>query len=517
MTALAETDDAGRRLHEWFRTGARVNPDGGALLLGSRVWTYAEAEDTARRWAGSLRSAVQRPRRVGLLAAHSAESYLGLLATLFSGAAVVPLNPVVPQSRNAELARRVGLDALVVDAAGMPQIPAILDAVPSLTVLAPSIPRPPGRPGAVWLGPADCAAGALDPLPRPSARDIAYVLFTSGSTGRPKGVPISHANIDHFLSVAHDRYRLGPGDRVCQATEQTFDVALFNQFLAWGSGTLLCPASPRERLQPVEFVDEHDITVWSSVPGVIAFAQAQGMLPPGSMTGLRWSLFAGEQLRREHAEAWQAAAPGSIVENLYGPTELTIVCTAYRWRPAASPAHCVHGAVPIGEPLPGTRTHVLPDPAAPGRGELCVRGPQQFGGYLDPADDAGRFLHHEGRRWFRTGDLVETHPQAGLVFLGRADNQVKIRGHRVELGEIEAIFLAHHPVTEAVAVVPSAMADAVVVFYSGPPIAAQESRARLRELVPEYLVPARIIRLPALPRTAHGKVDRMRLRELAAE
>ncbi|MFI0479689.1 AMP-binding protein [Actinomadura sp. 9N215] len=517
MTAPTGASGTGRLLHEWFREGAERNPGGGALLLNGRIWPYEEVGNTALRWAGAILSRLPRPRRVGLLAAHSEESYIGLLAVLMSGAAVILLNPASPAARNADLARRAELDALVVDATGLPHVSAIAETLPSLIVVAPRIARPTAYTGKAWIGPRDTAPVPRDRLPRPAYHDTAYVLFTSGSTGRPKGVPITHANIDHFLSVNHDRYRLGHVDRVSQTFEQTFDVAMMNLFLAWGSGALLCPASGRDRLQPVSFINTRNITVWSSVPGAISFALSQGMLPHSCMNALKWSFFAGEKLHREHVEAWQAAAPNSIVENLYGPTEATITCTAYRWDPALSAAHCINGAVPIGLPSPGLLHHVLRGSTDAPYGELCVSGPQMFGGYLDPSDDIGRFIRHEGRRWFRTGDLVQTDPEAGLVFLGRVDDQVKVRGHRVEPGEVEAVFRELHRVDEAVAVLPSPGDDSLVMFYSGAVVAEEPARSQLRDRVPEYMVPARIIRLPRIPRSAHGKVDRARLRNLGRE
>lgn len=513
----------GRLLHDWFYLGAEQNPYGGALLLNGRIWLYKEVADTALRWAAALLSGPTRPRRVGLLASHSEESYIGLLAVLLSGAAAVPLSPASPPVRNADTARWAGLDMLIVDAAGIPHISEIARRVPSLTIFAPRAAPPSGYAGKAWIGPESTGPVPRDRLPRPSYHDTAYLLFTSGSTGRPKGVPISHANIDHFLSVNHERYGLGRKDRVSQIFEQTFDVAMSNIFLAWASGSLLCPASRRDRLQPVAYVNARGITMWFSVPGVIAFALSQGMLPQKCMNGLRWCLFVGEKLHRDHAEAWQAAAPNSTVENVYGPTEVTITCTAYRWDPALSPAHCVNGVVPIGTPSPGLDYHILKNSAdaeraeRAERGELCICGPQMFQGYLDPSDDIDRFLWYRGRRWYRTGDIVQTDPEAGLVFLGRVDDQVKIRGYRVEPGEVEAVFREQYRVDEAAAVLSASAGDSLLMFYSGDVIPEEQARARLRKILPEYMIPARIIWLPRIPRTAHGKVDQSQLRILSRE
>jgi acyl-CoA synthetase (AMP-forming)/AMP-acid ligase II len=236
---------------------------------------------------------------------------------------------------------------------------------------------------------------------------------------------------------------------------------------------------------------------------------------------LRWSLFCGEPLPRASAEAWQTAAPNSAVENLYGPTELTIACLVHRWDPKRSPESCVNDVVPIGIPFEGL-TAILLDadlrPVAAGEaGELCVSGPQTVPGYWNaPQKTAEQFVTIElpdGRRerFYRTGDRVRCLPGGEYVYLGRTDHQIKVMGHRVELSEVEAALARHPGVSQAVAVgwpVKDGSAEGLVAFVSGVELDPARITAGLRQVLPDYMTPRRVIVLDALPLNANGKVDR---------
>ncbi|MFI5833396.1 amino acid adenylation domain-containing protein [Micromonospora sp. NPDC051300] len=488
-------------LHQWFHRSAERVPEAVALEVDGESVTYRELHEIAGGLAGRIRAQVgRRPRAVGLLAARSLPAYAGYLAALRAGAVVVPLNPAFPAARNARLCRDAGVDALVVDAAGAAVAADVAGAAATLRLDGPPAPA------------------VEEPAVRPD--DVAYLLFTSGSTGRPKGVPIRHRNVDAYLARCLDVYRVGPGDRLSQSFDLTFDPSVFDMFVAWGGGATLVVPQPDEVLTPVRFVNERRITHWFSVPSVVSLARRMRMLSPGAMPGLRHSLFAGEQLTVEQARAWAAAAPGSVVENLYGPTELTVTCTAYRLPadPARWPATS-NGTVPIGDVHDDLDAIVRGEDGTTGGddGELCVAGAQCFAGYLDPADDEDRFVEYAGRRYYRTGDRVRRE-HGTLVHHGRLDDQVKLRGYRIELGEVEMVLRGHPGVQDAVVLALGAGDDvSLQAVYTGAAGIAAELSGRCADRLPGYMVPARIHHVAALPTNGNGKTDRRRTAALVGD
>jgi acyl-coenzyme A synthetase/AMP-(fatty) acid ligase len=247
-----------------------------------------------------------------------------------------------------------------------------------------------------------------------------------------------------------------------------------------------------------------------------------GALKPRVFPALRWSLFCGEPLTREMAETWSAAAPTSTVENLYGPTETTIACTAYRWDPQSSPSECDRGIVPIGHPLPRMCTLIADQglrEVAPGEtGELLLSGPQVSLGYWEDCDlTAARFVIPPGKTelHYRTGDRVRRPFNDGpITFLGRSDNQIKVQGYRVELEEVEAWLrqVAKAKVAVAVAwpITPSGPGG-IEAFISESPMMTEEIIRGLKSILPRYALPRRIHRLDNWPLNSNGKIDRAKL------
>jgi amino acid adenylation domain-containing protein len=520
-------------LHAGFVASAARWPDRPALLLGPARWTYAELDTAARRLAAGLLTVSRAPKRVGILARRSWASYTGVLGALLAGAAFVPLNPTLPAARLRTIVEVAELDAIVCEGQYLPLLRALLEGrgAPLPVVLVDAARSAAAAMDRVQVLDQDgLRATGLLRTPVPVApQDIAYVLFTSGSTGAPKGVPISHANAAAFLAVNLERYAPRPDDVLSQTFEQSFDLSVFDQFMAWSAGAALCGFTPAELLAPLRVIQSQGITIWFSVPSVVAMQLRLGLVTPGSLPTLRLSLFCGEPLVQEHAQAWQDAAFLSVLENLYGPTELTIACAAHRWDPGRSPALCRNGIVPIGR-VYGTLTSRIVDealrPVARGEcGELCVTGAQMFGGYWRNAEaDAAAFLDAADgdaprTRFYRTGDLVRELDGGELVFVGRRDHQIKVGGHRIELGEIEAALRAQPGVVEAAAFAwpPGAIPpERIVAAVSGKAHDADALRGRLLELLPPYMVPSTILVIDAMPRTSSGKLDRRAVSEALA-
>ncbi|MEN3356432.1 MAG: hypothetical protein V7637_414 [Mycobacteriales bacterium] len=525
----ARAGDPAGTLFTWFRAAAQRHPEAAAIEVHADAVSYRELLVLAERLAAALVDAAgRRPVAVGLLGARSLATYAGYLAALRLGATVVPLNPSFPADRNRAMCVAAAVDVLVVDEAGAAQADDVAagTAMTALRLLSGAESGPGSGPEP---GPVRWPALLPAPWPEPYAgtpADVAYTLFTSGSTGAPKGVPIRHRNLAAYVGFCVDRYQVGPGCRLSQTFDLTFDPSVFDMFVAWSSGATLVVPQPGDLLTPARFVAANGITHWFSVPSVVSIARRLRGLRPGSMPTLRWSLFAGEQLTLTQARDWAAAAPGSTLENLYGPTELTITCTGYRL--PADPElwpRTSNGTVPIGSVYPHLDGLIVTEDGRAGEdGELCVRGPQRFDGYLDPACDRARFVRYADARatvtdgtpvagdWYRTGDRVRV--EGGeLVHLGRLDDQVKIHGYRIELGEIESV-LREHPAIHDVVVLPVPAGNGELELragYTGRPLDAGELAGAVGRRLPAYMVPARIRYVDRFPVNASGKVDRRRL------
>lgn len=519
----------GRSLRSDFLRHASTRPDAPALVVRGATHSYGELEETARRWAaGIIEVSHSRPERVGLLAYRSEVSYCGTLAALFSGAAFVPLNPSFPVAKTASMIRQAGLDAIIVDKTCAALLPDVLAGLEALPLLMPEFdsPRVPST-GAPVLGRRELTHVApVNHLPAVTPEDVAYLLFTSGSTGTPKGVSVTHGNVMHFMDVMTPRYGICREDRFSQTFDQTFDLSVFDLFMAWCSGACVYSMSTVELLSPTRFVNRNGITVWFSVPSVATHMIRRNTLAPDTMPSLRWSLFCGEPLPRAAAEAWQEAAKNSVIENLYGPTELTIACLTHRWDPQRSPDLCHNDLVPIGRPFSGLGAMVVDDrlrPVPDGEaGELCINGPQTTPGYWrDTAKTSEKYVDlqvsaDQTRRFYRTGDRVSRLPDGEYVFCGRIDDQIKVLGHRVELGEIEAALTAQKGVEHAVALgwpLAAGSAQGIVAFVSGESLDPASLIENAKLALPAYAVPARIDVLADMPLNANGKVDRRSLRD----
>jgi amino acid adenylation domain-containing protein len=507
-------------LDSWFRGTARRHPDLVALEVDGAELTYAELHEAAAGVSARIVRAVDgEPAAVGLCASRTVGAYAGYLAAVRLGVPVVPLSPTAPAARNGVICRAAGVDVVVVDDGAAEAGAALLPETAATAVRLA---------GERWWE-EDAPAGGVPEPRRGRPADIAYILFTSGSTGRPKGVPIRYRQLADYVPYCADRYAVGPESRLSQTFDLTFDPSVFDLWVTWyGGGTLVVPRAD-ELLTPARFVSEHRVSHWFSVPSLISLARRLRGLAPGSMPDLRWSLFAGEQLSLEQAREWALAAPASVIENLYGPTELTITCLGYRLPEDVAQWPSTHnGTVPIGRPNPHLEAMLLTtDGDDEGEGELCVRGSQRFEGYLDPEDNRDRFVReHEATSpiappaepdWYRTGDRVRWQ-DGELVHVGRTDQQVKIRGQRVELGEIEYVLRQHPAVHDAVVLVSTDDKSGPILHavYTGEPVPQPDLAGHCAQRLPGYMVPRGWTHLAELPLNANGKTDRSQLRELYA-
>nr|WP_018682965.1 non-ribosomal peptide synthetase [Actinokineospora enzanensis] len=457
---------------------AKRTPDGQALVAGERSWTYRELDAEVNRLAHWLRRSGAGPEKVVAIALpRSAELVIALLAVLRAGAAYLPVDPELPRDR---------ADFMVADAGAVLLVAALPDTAAE---------------------PADAPEVTITP------GNSAYVIYTSGSTGRPKGVVVPHSAIVNRLVWTQHRFGLTEQDRVLQKTPASFDVSVWEFFWPLTVGATLVVANAGGHRDPAYLsglIRDERVTTVHFVPSMLrAFLDHGDANACGS---LKRVLCSGEALPVDLAEEFHATLDAEL-HNLYGPTEAAVDVTHWACLPGAS-------VVPIGRPVWNTRLHVLDadlNPVPVGApGELFLSGVQLARGYLNrPGLSADRFMADPfgpaGTRMYRTGDLVRWNRDGAVEYLGRTDQQVKIRGVRIEPGEIEAALTARPEVTSAAVIARDGRLVGYVVSTSD--IEPAGLRAELARELPEHMVPAAIVVLAALPLTPSGKLDRRALPE----
>jgi amino acid adenylation domain-containing protein len=526
---MSDTTDSHRLLWTGFLRSCEQFPTRGAIDVAGREMTYQQLAYLARRLAATLQTGPV-PGAVPLTAVfayRSQTAYAAVLGVLMAGHGYVPLNRTFPVDRTRLMLERSMCRAMIVDAGSEQQLEGLLCgiAIP-LVIICPD------RADVTELAakfPAHRIIGANELADAEqwcrvdvAADSIAYLLFTSGSTGQPKGVMVSHANVLQYLDYVTKRYGFTSNDRVSQTFDITFDLSAHDMFVAWESGACLCCPTQKQLIKPGAFINDARLTVWFSVPSTAVFMRRFGVLKPGMYPGLRLSLFCGEALPVEIVRDWALAAPNSVIENIYGPTELTIGCTAYRWDNRKSPDECEQGIVPIGQPFDGMRALIVDEQlreVEAGRdGELLMTGPQLSLGYWQDGEKTRRaFVPVAGKNgtYYRTGDRVrQPAPGKPLVYLGRLDNQIKVLGHRVELGEVEAAVRQVSGLEGVVALgwpTTESGADRIEVFLETDSFDTKALVSQLKAKLPVYMLPRDVLVLGRFPLNANGKYDRKAL------
>jgi amino acid adenylation domain-containing protein len=532
--------EVARTLRSGFLASAERYPDRAALTVDGAEVTYRELHERAASIAATLEHAVaehgitEEHALTAVLGHRHATAFAGILGALFRGHGYVPLNPVFPTDRSATMLDRSGACAIVCDGGAHAQLEQVIEPIERrLVIVLPDADDAKARElAAAWPQHVIIGASGLRPAAEWRAREvdpdaIAYLLFTSGSTGIPKGVMVAHRNVVAFLDCMLERYRPRPDDRFSHTFDLTFDLSVFDLFMAWWSGACVCCPTAQQKAFAGKYATAPSgpgsapITIWFSVPSTAVLMSKLRMLKEGAYPAMRWALFCGEALPAEVTAQFAKAAPNAVVENLYGPTELTIACTLYRWDAERSPGESELGVVPIGDPYPGMEVKIadeqLREVPVGEPGELLMTGPQLSLGYFrDPERTAAAFVVPPGetRIFYRTGDRVRRTPGGPLVYLGRVDNQIKIQGYRVELAEIESVLrdVAGCDVAIAIGWPKNASgADGIVGFVGADEGDADKIKKRAAERLPSYMQPREIRFVREWPLNSNGKVDRKAL------
>jgi amino acid adenylation domain-containing protein len=498
-----EPEDIEQSVSARFAEQVTKHPDRVAVRSGVTEWTYRELHARADRLAEALLEGVGRAGRIAVLCDHDATMVAALLAVLRTGCAYVPLDPAHPVDRLAAIAADAQVEALIASRR---------NARTAQTLAT-------GRMPVVVSDPLDGnTSSRAVAFPSVSPDAVAYILYTSGSTGRPKGVVQNHRNLLHHARAYTNGLHIGREDRLSLLASYSFDAAVMDIYGALLNGAALCLFDVRHEgpLALPRWLESEGVTLYHSTPTV--YRQAFESMGAPVSRFLRAVVLGGEEVRPRDLETFKRCCPpGCLFVNGLGPTESTLALQYFVDR------HTVvrRPTVPVGYPVEQTEVLLLNESDEEvdvyGLGRIVIRSPHVALGYWrrpeltraafrpSPLDDR--------QRLYETGDQGRLLPDGTIEFAGRRDRQIKIRGQRVEIGEVEARLLEHPAVTGAVVTdAPHPTADvalvAYVVFHGGKTASTGELRTFLRERLPEHMVPAAVVPLSAFPLTVTGKVDR---------
>lgn len=489
---------------------AAIEPDGKAI-------SYKALEAYAAAVADALtKSGVSAGDRVGLCLHKNIAAFASLLGAMKAGAAYVPVDVSAPAARNGYIFNDCDVRALIVEQSAAAALHAELGGDGWDEIMFPA---PPEFPSALTIL-VRRAAGRFPPSP-----ELAYILYTSGSTGRPKGVTHSHATALAFVDWCSEEFNPTADDRFSSHAPFHFDLSILDIYVPLKHGASVVVINSEAGKQPgvlADLISRLNITIWYSTPSILRMLLEYGQIEARDCSALRIVNFAGEVFPIKHLRALMAAWPHPIYYNLYGPTE-TNVCTYFKL-PQTLPADEGY-ALPIGHKCSGDELRIVEldgSDANPGEeGELVVTGGSVMLGYWNlPERNAEAYLKHDGKLWYKTGDVVRDRGDGELLFSGRRDRMIKRRGFRVELGEIEAALLRHSAIPEAAVIArPKEDGDLEVVAFlawaEDKPASTLKLKQFCSQQLPLYMVPDRFVTLPELPKTSTDKLDYQRLKDLA--
>ncbi len=499
-----------------------------ALEVDGKVLSYTQLIAKAMLVATGLIENGATSETIGLVGQRKASSYIGLLGIIFAGCSFTPINPKYNDTRIKSMLDGSKIRFLVGDLNDLSQ----LDPLLLKSIKAQILPEGRGQTSSSFTLIDEHMLINYKALPLPRSvigSDLAYVNYTSGSTGVPKGVMISHSSLQAFLHNMLSIYELNPGFRASQSFDLSFDPSVSDILFTWLAGGTLCVVPEKEMLIPTGFIIREKITFWNSVPSIANFMLKTGNLKPGTFPELTHSMFCGEQFPVDIAKAWRLAAPNSSIENLYGPTEATIYISRYSYSKNDENRLFKNNIVPIGRPFDGHEVALIDDKAERisglDKGEIVFSGPQLAMGYLNDEDKtSASFVFFDwdtqGRIWYKTGDLGFFNASNNLECTGRIDNQIKISGRRIEVGEIESA-LSNFDKTKGAVVVPlrdnAEIVSGCVAFVMTE--LSREDVSQIRKQSATFLdsifFPKKIFFVKDFPLSQSGKIDRKTLEKLA--
>ena len=493
---------------------AQKYKDKNALYVKGEYWSYEALLLHAEKMAKHFM--LFSDQRCVILADKTVVAFAAILGTLLSGKSYTFLNKCDTCDRQKQIVMQTDTKILVVDEQNLPlakKISRQLDQEISILCFN-------NQAECIYTNNISLTVSFHQVLLFPDyVYRYAYIMYTSGSTGSPKGVPISHNNLKDFLASMRERMQVSSMDRFIQIAELSFDISVHDMLTCWSSGACLYILPDAGLVKIAQYLNEHAITCWNSVPSVVRLIQSLQDLSQTVFPALRYSILCGETLTLDMVKVWRKMAPNSIIDNLYGPTEGTIFFTGYSCQVGDAT-----NIVPIGLPLLHQEVALLDDRQQEvglnDIGELYLSGTQIAEGYWqNDAATRSAFVSIKGKRFYKTGDLAIWDRNKGLIYKGRVDDQWKIRGYRVEKAELESEVKKIAQAT-GVAVVPIRnKADLSILkticFVVGGDRSIEDIQRLCQRDLPGYMCPSCFIKLDDLPLNNNAKVDYRKLLQQA--
>lgn len=511
-------------------SSAKQFPDRDAFRCDGESLTYRELWERANGLAHALISAgVNRGDRVGIYLSKSLESAIAIYGIWRAGAAYVPLDPSAPVARTAYVINHCGIRHLITQKSKRMRLSDLLDAAPLRYII--------GLPETFVLdhGVNHCDWSDILPSDTPPAvhsmeQDLAYIMYTSGSTGTPKGIMHTHRSGLNYARMAAHTYGLTHEDRLGNHSPLHFDMSTLDYFsgpLVGATTVIISEAYMKVPASLSQLAQDEALTIWYSVPFALIQLLLRGVLEERDLGSLRWVLFGGEPYPAKYMYGLMEHLPQARFSNVYGPAEIN-QCSYYHVPPLTKGQKSPAEVAPIGKIWANAEELVLDDQDIPvvagGVGELLVRTPTMMAGYWQRPDlNENAFYQTEIANqtavFYRTGDLVQQLSDGNYQFVGRKDRQIKTRGYRIELDEVEAALVGHPYVEEAaayaVAVDGSHQVETAVILKPGTVLNEGDLLNYLGDRLPAYAVPRRVAIATTFPRTGTGKIDRRALQQQA--
>ena len=497
-----------------------------AVNVDKKYYSYESLYEEANLIRHTINNVINLNNQfVGILCYRSINAYIGIAGTLFSKNAFLPLNPLFPVEKLSKIIAISGCKIIILSDEAVSTFNKLADLIPQITVICTKsskrikdLQKKYSRH--TYILPDAFSRKSEEKYPV-DKEDPAYLMFTSGSTGDPKGIAVSHKNMHSYVSYITKKYEFSCTDRISQAPDISFDLSIHDIFSAFYSGGCLYVLPKEVMSSPFKYINDNRLTAWLSVPSVGIFMDNLKQLKTNSLPTLRVSFFCGEGMPSDLANKWKKAAIHSKVVNCYGPTEATVMCTSHEWDLESETENSFNGLVSIGKPFDHMKIKLIDDNIEVKNGdvgEICLAGDQVIEGYFnDKLISKEKFFSLPGAEnsiWYRTGDLAKKSTSGDYFFVGRIDDQLQIRGNRVEMLAIDKVLrdIVGHHMTISIPVMSEGkkITEDIVAFCEINDLNPTEEKIleACSRVLADYMVPSKIFFLNEMPLNQNGKINK---------